>query len=163
MILEVNSESYKFKAEINRRLTVIRGDSATGKSSLTRIIQLKPASTRINCELAVKAVTEDLWLSSLKSEENVVLVFDDLRCVETKEFAKACKDNLVKNNLYIIIINRAENFEWDEIDNQHMFDRLSISLNEIYDFKTDGIEHWLEHISIPKFDCKGRSIKKKII
>lgn len=101
MILEVNSESYNFKAEINRRLTVIRGDSATGKSSLTRIIQLKPASTRINCELAVKVVTEDLWLSSLKSEENAILVFDDLRCVETKEFAKVCKDNLVKNNLYI--------------------------------------------------------------
>lgn len=79
-------------------------------------------------------------------------LFDDLESTETLEFATVCKETLVKNNLYAVIINRGslQNFkELEKDDKGHKYMTASISVSEIYNFMSDGTEHWLESVDIP--------------
>ena len=79
-------------------------------------------------------------------------LFDDLESTETLEFATVCKETLVKNNLYAVIINRGslQNFkELEKDDKGHKYMTASISVSEIYNFMSDGTEQWLESVDIP--------------
>ena len=79
-------------------------------------------------------------------------LFDDLEYTETLEFATVCKETLVKNNLYAVIINRGslQNFkELEKDDKGHKYMTAYISVSEIYNFMSDGTEHWLESVDIP--------------
>ena len=72
--------------------------------------------------------------------------------IETLDFANLCSKYLVKNNLYVVLISRAE-LPWfeTELKNNSGEHRkaLSISMNEIYNLVNDGMyEHWLEHDTI---------------
>lgn len=91
-----------------------------------------------------------------------MLVFDDLSCTETIEFATLCKKNLVQNNLFVLIISRScfDNFE--QIDktlgtgDHDRLSKLSYSVSEIYKFVNGGsTNHWLEHVNLPEFESWG--------
>ena len=43
-------------------------------------------------------------------------LFDDLESTETLEFATVCKETLVKNNLYAVIINRGSLQNFKELE-----------------------------------------------
>ncbi len=150
--LEVESPNYNFSCNINRRITLIHGDSATGKSSLTAILSTTLPGVHIKCDLSTVILHNDSWKAILTSSTNAIVIADDLWCAETAEFASVCKAMLVKNNLYLVLITRAELGNFEEAEkvqsNGDHFGRLSISLNEIYNFCTDGINHWLEHDKI---------------
>lgn len=150
--LEVESDIFNFSCELHRRITVIRGDSGVGKTSLVNIATSKGPGILVKCDLNVKAANDDSWKSMLKGEKDAVIFFDDLEATETIEFAALCKETLVKNNLYIVLINREglNNFkELEEEGKGHKYMEASISVSEIYDFKSNGVEHWLEPVNIP--------------
>ena len=152
--LRIDSKKYKFEGKFTRRITLIHGDSATGKSSLTEMVKIKSTDVIVECPLKILALADDTWESTIIANENALIIADDLRCVESKKFADMCSKHLVKNNLYIVIINRAHltNFSSSMVNGTggHL-DRLSISLNSIYNFCTDGVNHWLELDSLPAF------------
>ena len=156
--LSVNSRIYNFSCKLYRRLTVITGDSAGGKTTLVEVLTGTIPGVTVKCSLNVKPVNEVSWESMLMKEKDTILFFDDLTCVETKHFADMCKKFLVKNNLYLVIIDRAiSQFDF-EAESKNL-DRLSISVNEIYEMKNDGNNYWLEAVEIPvtndfsNFDC----------
>lgn len=147
--LDIVSPNYNFHAEFNRRLTIIHGDSSTGKSSLVRMLLIKSPVVKVKCDLDVVIANETNWQVTLSSCKNSLIFFDDLSCVETLEFASLCSKHLVENNLYAVLINRAElpwfNTELMNASGEHR-KALSISMNEIYNLVNDGMyEHWLEH------------------
>lgn len=150
--LEVKSNVFNFSCNLHRRLTIIRGDSGVGKTSLINIVTSKIPGISVKCSLAVKAADDNSWRSMLMVERDTVIFFDDLKATETLEFATVCKETLVKNNLYAVIINRdsLQNFkELEKEDKGHKYMAASISVSEIYNFMSDGTEHWLEHVDIP--------------
>lgn len=150
--LEVRSNVFNFSCELHRRITVIRGDSGVGKTSLVNIVTSKIPGISVKCNLNVKVADDDSWRSMMIVEKDTIIFFDDLQATETLEFAVICKETLVKNNLYAVIINRdsLQNFKEIEKENSgHKYMTASISVSEIYNFKSNGTEHWLEPVSIP--------------
>lgn len=92
------------------------------------------------------------FLKHANARKRHYYLFDDLESTETLEFATVCKETLVKNNLYTVIINRGslQNFkELEKDDKGHKYMTASISVSEIYNFMSDGTEHWLESVDIP--------------
>lgn len=112
----------------------------------------------IECDLELMIANRTTW-QLLFEAHDAVLVFDDLSCTETIEFATLCKKNLVQNNLFVLIISRScfDNFE--QVDttlgtgDHDRLSKLSYSVNEVYEFVNDGgINHWLRQVKIPEFE-----------
>lgn len=144
--LDISTPVYKFSCKLRRRLTIVHGDSGVGKSSLSALLLARPDDLKVECTLNLLLATPDQWSMTLNNAQDSVIIFDDMDCVETLEFAKLCHDTLVRNNNYLLLICRDEMPYLEDIDGEDGKRKaLSISLDEIYNFKTDGINHWLEH------------------
>lgn len=154
--ISVKSKVFNFSGSISRRITVIRGDSATGKTSLVNVIKSHSPAVQIESSMPLIVAANDTWKQILVASDNAVIFFDDLSCTESKEFAEVCSEYLVKNNLYIVIIGRQpfDNFILlaEEDRNLHSYTKVALSVSEIYDFKTNGVDHWLEPAKIPVID-----------
>lgn len=146
--LDIVSPNYNFHTAFHRRITIVHGDSSTGKSSLVRMLLIKSPVVKVNCSLNVVVANETNWQTTISGSKDSLIFFDDLSCVETLNFANLCSKYLVENNLYVVIISRAELPWFDaELKNDSGEHRkaLSISMNEIYNLVNDGMyEHWLE-------------------
>lgn len=154
--LKVRSKAFNFDGSISRRITVIRGDSATGKTSLIDTIDSENPDVEIESSMPLLVAGNDSWEGTLVDNTDSIIFFDDLECTESGAFAKVCSEYLVKNNLFIVIINRQpfDNFILlaEEDRNLHSYTKVALSVSEIYDFKTNGVDHWLEPAKIPVID-----------
>ena len=148
--LGVESDEFRFHCELKRRITVFRGDSGTGKSSLIEYLSSEDDMVDKICDLQIVPVPNAaLAMNVLESSRNAVVLFDDLRITESSNFVKMCSECLVKNNLYVVLINR-EFSNFDSNRENTKYAKISISVTEIYDFKNDGgVNHWLEPIKLP--------------
>lgn len=155
--IKVSSQTFNFSCELHRRLTLVHGDSAEGKTTLVRLLSSNQPLIEKDCSLPIVVARDDSWREQLTGKMDSIILFDDLDCVETPEFATICSKYLVVNNLYIVIFGRAitdVNFtEPNENKSDSKLNRLAISVNEIYEFKSDGgIQHWLEPVEISEPD-----------
>lgn len=134
----VESPRLKYEFDIRRNITVIQGDSATGKTTLVELIreyklrgQDSPVTlvTDVNCE--VYTGTEDNWSLLLAGLHNsIVFIDENYKFIYTKEFAEAIEG---MDNYYVLITRRPLNC-------------LPYSINEIYGIRTTGKFHFPEKI-----------------
>lgn len=128
--LEITSDIYNCTLQFERRLSVIKGDSGVGKSTLAELVSQELIGVSVKSTYPIVVVTEQTWQTVVKGEQDKILLFDDLDVVETAMFATMYAEYGVKNNLFFIIIAR-ESLESVK------------ELYSIYDMKKDGIYHWL--------------------
>ena len=118
--VENNRLHYEF--EIKQNITVIRGDSATGKTILINMLrqaQKFGASSGINliCEVPCKILEGENWKLILENAADTIFFIDNGNAfINTVEFAEAVK----KSNNYFVLITR---------ENLH---NLPESVDEIY-------------------------------
>ncbi len=135
-----NKRGVQFKFSIHRKFTIIRGDSATGKTTFFQMIS-DAASTRVSgvtvsCDVPVRPLNESGYLLELQMESNRIYVVDeDFGALKSKEFAKAL---LQSNNCFILITRES-------------LPTIPYSYKEIYGIKTSGKFHSLERI-YPDYD-----------
>lgn len=121
--LKVSTNKIKYELSFKRGVTIIKGDSATGKTELIRLIQMyqrngESSGVKLECTVRCQAIWRSLEdaVSVIKSTSNEILFFDETdRFVLTHEFASAVKHC----DCYIVIVNR------ESIDN------LAYSVKEI--------------------------------
>lgn len=108
--LIVRNKYIEYTLCLQRGVTVIKGDSATGKSELVRLLQLyndlgKTSGVFVECDVPVHAQwgTEQDVFKTVPSLHNEILIFDeDKTYIKTKEFA-----DLVKHSdCYVVLITR---------------------------------------------------------
>lgn len=104
-ILVQNKREIQFKITIRRKITVIRDDSATGKSTLFQMVSDANTSSRtgvnIACDVPVVALYETGYQYELNNESGKIYVIDeDFSHLKTKEFASLV---LKSDNCFIII------------------------------------------------------------
>lgn len=145
--LTVTSDIYKCSMTIDRRITIIKGDSGTGKTTLVDMLDNTIYSAKVESSLPILIATNTTWRLVFHSTDSI-LIFDDLEIVESGEFAKLLKENCVKNNLYLIIISRESLGEMR---------KLSYSMDSVYEMCTDkdGITHYL----VPYYKTENSNIK----
>ena len=123
VIVQNNRVQYKFS--VRRNLTILRGDSATGKSTLIDLIAQyvrdgENSGVVLRCDKTCTVLTSDLWemrLSTIK--DSIIFIDEDNSFAATHEFAEKAKSS---DNYYVIVMRES-------------LPQLPYSVDEIYTLK----------------------------
>lgn len=102
----IQNKRIRFAFSIKRNITIIRGDSATGKTTLFSMIEEygnlgKDSGVQIQCDKACVALSGKYWQETLENiHDSIVFVDEDSRFLKTRDFAKRIRNS---NNYYVLI------------------------------------------------------------
>lgn len=134
--LIVQSAHLKYELDIVRNITIIQGDSATGKTTLVEMIQeymLNGADTGItlSCDVPCRLIEGNTWREQLSLiHGSIVFIDEGNRFVASIDFADAIKNT---DNYYVIVTR----------ENLHA---LPYSVTEIYGMHSSGKFNSLEPV-----------------
>ena len=134
----IESEKLKYEFDIRRNITVIQGDSATGKTTLVDLLtthgrygQQSGVVLQSDVPCIVFAGDPSLWKAAIDTYKDSIIFFDeDYSFVYTKEFAEKIKGT---SNYYVLIARQP-------------FYYIPYSIMEIYGIRTSGKYHYPEKI-----------------
>lgn len=124
----VSTKRLKYDFELRRNLTIIRGDSATGKTTLVEMIREfvnNPSGTPVEllCDKMCYVLEGALWKEQLKGiSDSIVFIDEGNEFIKTVEFAEEIQKT---DNYYVIITREA-------------LPSLPYSVEEIYGIRTSG-------------------------
>ena len=120
-----------FKFDLYRNITIVRGNSGTGKTTLFEMIadytRLHEASgVNISCDKECVALIDIDWKNQLSNiSDSIVFIDEGAKYLKTKEFAGTIKNT---DNYYVIF-------------NRESLHDLPYSVEEIYEIKASGKFH----------------------
>lgn len=121
----VKSRRLQYKFTINRNITILRGDSATGKTTLIDMINSYQqnglsSGITISCQKPCTVLTGIRWLENLRSiHDSIVFIDEGDQFALSEDFARAAQES----DNYYVIATRASLFN------------LPYSIKEIYGIK----------------------------
>ena len=124
----ISTKRIKYDFEIRRNLTVIRGDSATGKTTLVDMIRdyvNNPSGTpvELSCDKKCYVLEGSFWKEQLSAmSDSIVFIDEGNDFIKTQEFASAIQET---DNYYVII-------------SRESLPTLPYSVEEIYGIRTSG-------------------------
>lgn len=134
--LKVSSKIYNAELFLERRITYIRGDSGTGKTSLFYMLnqyRSNVSGITVECRLRIRLLEEMPSIEELNVIKDSVLVFDDNLASEYD--MGIFNDLCPKNNLYLIIINRVDSSESKNSP------KIDFAVSSILISKENGVKH----------------------
>ena len=125
--VSIENAYLKYDFTISRNITIIRGDSATGKTTLVEMIRAyneqEDSGITIKCEKPLVVVYGKNWQKQIEETSGSIVFLDEIsRFTKSKEFAETIKGT---DNYYVIVTR----------------EKLSIlpySITEIYGIRTNG-------------------------
>ncbi len=126
VVVKNNRLHYEF--EIKRNITIIKGDSATGKTTLINMIRQfanlgNSSGIDVICDVPCIVLDGNMWQMLLKGfSGNIIFIDEENQFIKTQEFAQAVKGS----DNYFVIITR---------ENLH---NLPYSVTEIYGLHSSG-------------------------
>lgn len=123
VIVRNNRVQYKFS--VRRNLTILRGDSATGKSTLIDLIAQyardgEKSGIFLRCDKPCVVLSSNVWQMQLTAtRDSIVFIDEDNSFVATQEFAACAK---ASDNYYVIVMRES-------------LPQLPYSVDEIYTLK----------------------------
>ena len=124
----VQNERIKYEFVLRRNLTIIRGDSATGKTTLVDMIREykslgEESGVELFCEKECTVVEGNGWEKQLSDvEQSVVFVNEGNRFVSSVEFARFIQGT---DNYYVLVTREG-------------LSALPYSVEEIYGIRSSG-------------------------
>ncbi len=124
----VSNNRIKFKFEVKRNISIVLGNSATGKTTLYELIREHMqfgdnSGVNLSCDKKCVVIDDIEWKVRLrKIRDSIVFIDEEVSFISTKEFAREIK----KTDNYYVIFNR-ENLK-----------ELPYSVEEIYEIKKSG-------------------------
>ena len=124
----VSTKRLKYEFELHRNLTIIRGDSATGKTTLVDMIRdhiNNPSGTPVElvCDKTCYVLEGNLWKAQLSEiSDGIVFIDEGNEFIKTEEFA----GTIQKTDNYYVIVTRES------------LPALPYSAEEIYGILTSG-------------------------
>lgn len=102
----VQNSRIKFEFDVKRNITIIRGDSATGKTTLMNLIETyerlgDESGISISCMRECKTLNNSNWESVIKENHDAIIFIDEeTKAITKKEFAASVRES---GNYYVII------------------------------------------------------------
>ncbi len=130
----VQNNKLRYELNIRRNITIIRGDSATGKSKLIHLLDQASAlgessGVEVYSERPCRTLGGNDWNLILPNiHEQIIFLDEEHKFVKTQEFAAAVK----ASDNYFVIVTR------EDLPN------LPYSVDEIYGIHTSGKYHDLK-------------------
>ena len=124
----IQNNRIKFEFDIKRNITIIRGDSATGKTTLINLVETyerlgDESGISISCQKQCKTLNNSNWENVIEQSHNCIIFIDEeTKVITTTEFAGKIKES---DNYYVIITR--ENLP-----------NLPYSVEEVYGIHTAG-------------------------
>ena len=123
----VENKYLKYEFVIRRNITIVRGNSATGKTTLIEMIrefnQDEKSGVNISCEKQCVVLEGRNWLEDLRRmDDSIVFIDENSRFTNSYDFASAIKGT---NNYYVIVTR-------EKLSN------LPYSIEEIYGIRENG-------------------------
>lgn len=124
----VGTKYLKYEFELRRNLTIIRGDSATGKTTLVDMIRThmndgESGPVTLNSDKSCYVVEGNLWKGQLDNiQDSIVFIDEGNEFVRTKDFARAIQQT---DNYYVIVTREG-------------LPALPYSVEEVYGIRTSG-------------------------
>ena len=132
--IEVSNRKVKFKLDLIRNITIIRGESGTGKTTLYNMIsdytRLQESSgVNLSSEKPCVALMDMDWQNQLSNtRDSIVFIDEGAKYISSAEFAAAIK----ASDNYYVLFTREDLHE------------LPYSVEEVYEIKTSGKFHMLK-------------------
>ncbi len=132
--VKVSNRDASFKFDLYRNITIVRGKSGTGKTTLYDMIadytRLKDSSgVNISCTKDCVALVDLDWKNQLSGiSDSIVFIDEGAEYIKTPGFAHAAKNS---DNYYVIF-------------SRESLHDLPYSVDEIYEIKTSGKFHKFE-------------------
>ncbi|MCR4579999.1 MAG: hypothetical protein K5681_06615, partial [Treponema sp.] len=126
--ISVQNNKVKYEFTIRRNITVIQGDSASGKTTLVDLIrehQLEGDSSGINlsCKKKCAVLEGQDWQQNLTFlKDSIIFIDEGNSFISSKDFASAIKNT---DNYYVLVTRES-------------LENLPYSVNEIYGIHTSG-------------------------
>lgn len=145
----VSTKRLKYEFEIRRNITIIRGDSATGKTTLVELIQdfvNNPTSpVDLICDKTCYVLQGSFWKEQLKAmTDSIIFIDEGNNFVKSTEFASFIQNT---DNYYVIVTREA-------------LPSLPYSIEEIYGIKTSGKYGSLKQSYHEFYQLYGKETKK---
>ena len=124
----VENSKVKYDFQVNRNITIIRGDSATGKTLLVDMIDSyfnnrSSTSISIRCDKVCRTVGGADWKLIIENtEDSIVFIDEENDFIRTKEFAEVIKDT----DNYYVLVTRSD------------LPAIPYSVDEIYGMRESG-------------------------
>ena len=126
--VEVSNRDAKYKFDLHRNITIVRGNSGTGKTTLFDMItdytRLKKSSgVNISCEKECVSLIDTDWQHQLQNiSDSIVFIDEGSEYLRSKKFAETIKNT---DNYYVIF-------------NRESLHELPYSVEEIYEIHPSG-------------------------
>ena len=126
--VSVRAKRVRFDFELHRNLTILQGDSATGKTTLIDMIQQyldnsSGSSITVNCDKKCFVLSGALWKGQLEQvQDGIVFIDEGNEFIFSDEFAEAIRGT---DNYYVIVAREG-------------LPALPYSVEEIYGIRTSG-------------------------
>lgn len=108
--IEVRSKRIVFTIELERNITILRGDSATGKTTLVEMLSAyenygRKSGVTIVCDKTCRVLSGALWEAQLKDiQDTIVFVDEGSTFVSSLDFARAIQ----KTDNYYVPVTRED-------------------------------------------------------
>lgn len=134
----IENDHVRYDFQIRRNITILQGDSATGKTSLLDILRQysqRGIGSGITLQSDKRCVvyggTNDNWRVAIESEkDSIIFIDEDYSFVFSRDFADCIKNT---SNYYVLISRRP-------------LKELPYSTKEIYGIRTSGRYHFPEKV-----------------
>ena len=124
--LQVISDDYRCKIEMERRITYLRGDSGVGKSTLVDYILLGNSAgdaVKITCSKHLAVIQDIDSNERFRHEKNTLFILNDP--IGTRFSNSNIEEMLIENDSYMLIISRVDSLP-----------------GAVLEMKAEGIEHY---------------------
>ena len=149
----LQSKRIKYDFEIRRNITVIRGNSGTGKTTLINMLNDynnygTDSGISLSCNKKCVVLSGEDWKMRLSYiKESIVFIDEGNRFIKTDEFAKEIKDT---DNYYVLIT-------------REKLSALPYSVNEIYGIKCSGKYANVKQIYNEMYPIYAMPKKEKVV
>lgn len=147
----VSTKRLRYDFELVRNLTIIRGDSATGKTTLVEMIQEyvnNPSGSPIDliCDKTCFVLSGALWKEQLSAvQDSIVFIDEGNEFVKSNAFAREVQQT---DNYYVIVSREG-------------LPSLPYSVEEIYGIRTSGKYGTLKQSYNEFYRIYGQDVRKK--
>ena len=118
--VQIRSKRLNYDFTLRRNITLVRGDSGTGKSTMIQLLRLAEKESRVqyHCKAPFYLPEGRYWKDGiLRTENSIIFIDEDSRFLLTEEFASAIKGT----SNYYVLITRAN------------LEMLPYSMDEVYE------------------------------
>ena len=134
----IESAHLKYEFDIRRNITIIQGDSATGKTTLIELLSdyrggQMDSPVRIESDIPCEVLNKpgERWEQILDLiSDSIIFIDEDNHFIRSKEFAEAVRGS----SNYFVLITR------------EVLPLLPYSINEVYGIRTSGKYHFPEQV-----------------